>query len=1179
MIRKRIKIGKCLFIIVLLILTLLFVYNLTYRKKRKVQIETYNLSIKSVYSSNEEISYEMDSTILYNNIMIPLDVVLKDIFGKVYNEDNGQIILEIQNQKYIINQEENVIQIPNEYEYKGNILNNSITVEIEKIKDKSYIPIYFIANIPGAKVYANGKRLYESTNYISSSDIISKNKNNNLNIQIEISKTKTDESNEVYWGQKKGTLWREEAFKRIEKYRKKDISIHVINSKNKKEIKAKININMKNNSFDYGTSIAYDNSSKKNIIGNLDLFSIIGSENGFKWKVYENTNYVSEIMEYANKNSKKVRGHNLWWDYIYSNELRELVGREDKYNEGSMADIYYKNKSGELNEDEIKLEIEKLKEKFEKIVINHITKEIKDFKDVKEWDVINGPLKNQYFKYYLFEENFLKDDEFLKVDYKTFEGNEEYKINEEYSKFLAKCIDTVKNEEPNNKAIINDNIITDNASNMQLENTIELLNSISQYTNNKFSYGIQYHVYNNYINSIQNYYNILNEIKRRTKIEDIVITEYDNVLESKKGNYSTSENKIRAKYLRDSLIMAYSNTNISEFTMWVYNSSNFCNEERKAYEETVNPWLNYSEDGSTTENGYATRLYTGTYIARITLPNGKTNDMEFKVLNDTSDKIELMLDSEVTDIRIKQKPSKTEYYRNDNIDLTDGILEIIYDDGTTSELKMNDSNIKILGFDSSNIGKKKLTIKYENKETYYEVNVIESVENSIKAITDNLTKKNEKLKENYPKIEDKKYQNILNSIENLNSDINNNNKDRIEKLYEQQINIANDITTKYINNQVTIDASELNKCITDILAISDDYKELYKYYVTEDIIENSTVKEKLNGVIDKYNNNTDIDLSKVTDLINTTREIYNTSINTDNVSDNYLNKQRILKTCEIINLIIDNDIRKAADEDSNNVTISYNVNVNIPTNQDVYVTVNLPTDKAIIVNNEQNAPYIFKENGTKTITINIRGYEYTYNISIKNIDKTAPKIDNVEQLNNSVTPQISDDNFQNVELKLDGNLKLEYQVGQTITTPGMYSLTAKDKAGNVTTTNFIIYDTYNENNQKINYVPIYNVTTLKNLKNNINMQYTITKNNQEINENDYISTGCEIQINNKKYYLIVKGDINGDGKVTGSDLVKVRRYLIGLETFTPVEKVGAILSQRNDVSINDLAKMRKIILQ
>lgn len=480
------------------------------------------------------------------------------------------------------------------------------------------------------------------------------------------------------------------------------------------------------------------------------------------------------------------------------------------------------------------------------------------------------------------------------------------------------------------------------------------------------------------------------------------------------------------------------------------------------------------------------------------------------------------------------------------------------------------------------INSKALHAKYLNKwaDEFSKI----YLEEYYKDINNTIINKNNKLFNTYSVVYsdtqiNAQYNKVIQNIQNITQDAINNNSSRMQECLESQMDLAYKIVEQINSNKIKIDEASYKKLITDILAISDDYKELYKYYVTEDTIENSTVKEKLNEVIDKYNNNTDIDLSKVTDLINTTREIYNTSINTDNVSDNYLNKQRILKTCEIINLIIDNDIKKAADEDSNNVTITYNVDVNTLTNQDVYVTINLPTDKAIIANNEQNAPYIFKENGTKTITINIRGYEYTYNISVKNIDKTAPKIDNVEQLNNSVTPQISDDNLQNVELKLDGNLKLEYQVGQTITTPGMYNLTAKDKAGNVTITNFIIYDTYNENNQKINYIPIYNVTTLKNLKNNINMKYTITKNNQEINENDYISAGCEIQINNKKYYLIVKGDINGDGKVTGTDLVKVRRYLIGLETFTPVEKVGAILSQRNDVSINDLAKMRKIILQ
>ena len=416
---------------------------------------------------------------------------------------------------------------------------------------------------------------------------------------------------------------------------------------------------------------------------------------------------------------------------------------------------------------------------------------------------------------------------------------------------------------------------------------------------------------------------------------------------------------------------------------------------------------------------------------------------------------------------------------------------------------------------------------------------------------------------------------------------------------KNEIDNANKLITKIIKKKDTMDISELNELYNkdmDIINLSiinnetailneientfEKYSILYKCYLTEnDTVDENDTKNRLNDIIEKYNNNVDIDIADTANLINTLKDVYEKMMKADILVDKYLYNKRIIRTCEIVDKMLDNDIRKAADEDSNNVTITYNVDVNTLTNQDVYVTINLPTDKAIIVNNEQNAPYIFKENGTKTITINIRGYEYTYNISVKNIDKTAPKIDNVEQLNNSVTPQISDDNLQNVELKLDGNLKLEYQVGQTITTPGMYSLTAKDKSGNVTITNFIIYDIYNENNQKINYIPIYNVTTLKNLKNNINMKYTITKNNQEINENDYISAGCEIQINNKQYYLIVKGDINGDGKVTGTDLVKVRRYLIGLETFTPVEKVGAILSQRNDVSINDLAKMRKIILQ
>lgn len=1158
--RNKLKI----FIIFLIVITVILMCVLKIREEK-----SYEIPISVVNRTNKMIEHpDIQYIIKYNTIFIPMNEIFTVLMGDNYIENTNQT-LNYNDCTFTIDINKNIIIFPNKLKINEYEVNNSVEVEIEEFDGKKYIPIYLISNLPKVDVKVDGKDIFNNSQLTYTSEALDENRDNH---KVVIYTECDDKSlNENYWGESNGSLWREEALKRIEKYRKENIEINVYNQNGEKLNIKNLSIKMKNNKFLFGTAINQMNTesiSKK-------YFNMILSENSYKWKVTEQYGYntADKLYKYASDNNYTLKAHTLWWDYIYSSKLKELVKSEDK-EKITFEYIYNKYNEKEITEEETNNLLNNLKQEFENIVYAHIQEEVSRYPNVQEWDVVNEITNLQFFKYYLYDRHLLDDDNFITDDTKY---NVKFNDNEEYYNFIVNCFNKTREINPNAKLILNDEKVKGYNNSRQYEEIKEVIKKLK---NTIDAFGIQCHINNKYSMSPQSYFNQINEIVNETGIKDIIISEYDNYTNSKLNNYTKEDKITKARYLRDFAIMSYSNLNVSEFTMWVYNMNHFCNEERQHYEELVEQWLNYSEEVNNIENGkYTTRVYDGEYDITVKLENGKIKTVQQTINSNNSDNINIIIKSSINKIEIVKEPNKSTFYRNDNPDLSGGILRVYYDDNTTKDIELNDENIQIDGFDSNNIGKKKLTIKYENKETYYEINVVESIENSIKIVTDNLTKKNKKLKEDYNIIDDKKYQNILNSIENLNNEINNNNKDRIEKLYEQQINIANDVTTKYINNQDTIYVSELKKCITDILAISEDYKELYKYYVTEDTIENSTVKEKLNEVIDKYNNNTDIDLSKVTDLINTTREIYNTSINTDNVSDNYLNKQRILKTCEIINLIIDNDIKKAADEDSNNVTITYNVDVNTLTNQDVYVTINLPTDKAIIANNEQNAPYIFKENGTKTITINIRGYEYTYNISVKNIDKTAPKIDNVEQLNNSVTPQISDDNLQNVELKLDGNLKLEYQVGQTITTPGMYSLTAKDKAGNVTITNFIIYDTYNENNQKINYIPIYNVTTLKNLKNNINMKYTITKNNQEINENDYISAGCEMQINNKKYYLIVKGDINGDGKVTGTDLVKVRRYLIGLETFTPVEKVGAILSQRNDVSINDLAKMRKIILQ
>lgn len=1194
MIIKYIKTKKrvAIIIIISIIVTIVTIYNFNYTINEKREIKTFDINIKSIYSSNEIISYKTDSTIVYNNIMIPLDMVIKDIFGKNYDQETEKIVIEVKKQKYIIDQKENLIQIPNDYDYKGNILYNSTTIEIENINNQKYIPIYFIANIPGATVLVNGKKVYKSTNYISASEIINRNKNDNLNIQIDISEDDTDSSNEEsYWGEENGAIWREEAYKRIEKYRKKDIKIRVINSNNKKELKTKVNINMINNSFDFGTAIAYDKSAHRNIFGDLNMFSIIGSENGFKWKVYQNVNYVNEIITYSNKNSKKVRGHNLWWDYIYSDELERLVGHKDEYEDGSMADIYYKNKNSELNEYEKELEIKKIKEKFKSIVIDHIKNEVNEFDSIKEWDVINGPLKNQYFKYYLFEENFLEDSSFLETNFKEFNGKEEYQINNEYSKFLAECIDTVKNISNDKKLIINDNIITENASNKQVENTINLLNSINKYTNSRFSYGIQYHVYNNYNNSIQNYYNLLNKIKNETKIEDIVITEYDNTLNSKNGNYTTLENMTRANYIKDSVIMAYSNINISEFTMWVFYSDNFCDEERQAYKETVSPWLNYSEEGTTTEEGYSTRLYKGTYTATITLPNGKTKDIEFTVSDDTPDTIEVIIDSKITDVKIKQQPSKTKYYRNDTIDLTDGTLEISYDDGTTKEISMNDSNITVSNFDSSKIGKQTIKLNYQEYEVNLEIEIEESKENLIKNTINTIENNNIKIKDTYKYISNNT--NILNSynaiIEQLNilKDTNNIDNTKINSVYKLEYDLALEILKEYNKKTISISEQDLKNTINDIIELTSYYLELYKYYFNNDTIDNDEITDKLNEIIDKYNENNDINLTLELYYINQIKNIYDNNITGQNNYENYLNKRRILNTIDIISYMLENKIKTAAQQESQSIVIEYSTNQNTLTNQDVSVQIKLSSSKCVIENNPNNEKYTFAENGTKNIEIIIRGYKYNYEIKVTNIDKKPPEITGIEpegQYKQSVKPQITDENLSEVKLIKDGQEVENYQANTTIAQEGIYQLIAKDKAGNETTINFVI--AYPEDEK----IKIEN-NTIKNIKGEtkgaelkeklqVSTAYTIKRQNTEIEDTENIATGDILETEDgTQYTLIVKGDINKDGKVDVKDLVKMRRYLLLGNNLDENEKIAADTNlDGKEISVRDLVKMRIILL-
>lgn len=135
------------------------------------------------------------------------------------------------------------------------------------------------------------------------------------------------------------------------------------------------------------------------------------------------------------------------------------------------------------------------------------------------------------------------------------------------------------------------------------------------------------------------------------------------------------------------------------------------------------------------------------------------------------------------------------------------------------------------------------------------------------------------------------------------------------------------------------------------------------------------------------------------------------------------------------------------------------------TNQDVTVTITtdeeckqiegwtLSADKKTLTKRYSN-------NVNEKVTVeDTLGNKTVVDVIISNIDKTAPIVTGVEnnkKYNTAVTPKIIDENLETVELKKGENKVAGFESENSITENGEYTLTAKDKAGNITIVKFTI---------------------------------------------------------------------------------------------------------------------------
>ena len=203
-------------------------------------------------------------------------------------------------------------------------------------------------------------------------------------------------------------------------------------------------------------------------------------------------------------------------------------------------------------------------------------------------------------------------------------------------------------------------------------------------------------------------------------------------------------------------------------------------------------------------------------------------------------------------------------------------------------------------------------------------------------------------------------------------------------------------------------------------------------------------------------------------------------------------------------------------------TAEIEYNITEPTNQDVIATLVNPSTHITVTNNNGNTSYTFTKNGEFTFEfIDDEGNKGTAKAEVTWIDKST----GIEQ------PEIASEKYIIKE--------------NTITR-------------------------------------ILPETTLNSFRENIvtNREFTIVdKNGSAIANSEVVKSGMTLKFDgNIEFKLIVIGDINEDGRISTTDLAKLKLHMIGKEVLTGNALLAADVDGNGRVTITDLAQMKLIVV-
>ncbi len=261
------------------------------------------------------------------------------------------------------------------------------------------------------------------------------------------------------------------------------------------------------------------------------------------------------------------------------------------------------------------------------------------------------------------------------------------------------------------------------------------------------------------------------------------------------------------------------------------------------------------------------------------------------------------------------------------------------------------------------------------------------------------------------------------------------------------------------------------------------------------------------------------------------------------------------------------------------------------TNQNVTASISFNEENITITNNEGNNTYVFTENGEFIFEYRDEaGNEGTAKATVTWIDKVAP----VPTITYSTTELTNQDVVATITFDKE-NVTVEGGNTHTFTENGEYTFTYRDQAGNEGTAKAAV--TWIEKEQpeeptitsniytiKDSYISrIEEETTVAEFKQKVeaNMEITIVDNKgNKVEDDAIICTGMIVKIGEKlEYTAVVIGDINGDGKISITDIAKIKLHLIEKEELTGASYISADINANENVTITDLAQIKLIFLE